>query len=236
MRRAVLLTLLMCISLSIYAQETILETGKYAPGITEQYHVLKSDPKIKHGIYQAFLNKKTVIASGMYNQGKKSGTWHFYNSAGKAIQHYNFDTNKPLYLVNDELPPNRVQYEFLPKPLDTDSLNLPIKIGGVLYGYAPYINKFKVKTKAEYVEGSLFGILQILVSPAGRLAECKLLIHAKIWKDNQWLPDVIDSYVLNSELLSEDDKLFVPGTVNKQAVPSTIFIYCSIKATGHIAI
>ncbi|MEO6522130.1 MAG: hypothetical protein ABIN91_10665 [Mucilaginibacter sp.] len=236
MLRIVFLSSLICISVAAYAQETIIEKGKYSPWITEEYHVLKNATNIKHGTYRAFYNKKTVIAAGIYVQGKKAGMWHFYNSSGKVVQHYNFDTQQPLLLVNNELPPNLIQYEFLPKPADTDSLTLPVKIGGVLYGYLPYINKFKVKNNKEYVEGSLYGILEILVSPAGRLAECKLLVRAKVWKNNQWLPDIIDSYILNPELLSEDEKMFAPGTVNKQKVPSTIYIYCTIKSNGRIAI
>jgi hypothetical protein len=236
MLRIAFFSFLICISVAGYAQETIVENGKYAPGINEEYHVLKSNPNIKHGLYRAFYNRKTVIATGMYTQGKKSGTWHFYNNVGKVVQHYNFDTNKAFFLVNNELPANLIQYEFLPKPADTDSLTLPVKIGGVLYGYLPYINKFKVKNTVEYVQGSLYGILEILVSPAGRLAECKLLVRAKVWKNNQWLPDIIDSYLLNPELLSDDDKTFAPGTVNKQQVSSTIYIYCTIKPNGRIAI
>lgn len=235
MLRITLLSFFVILSCTAFGQETLTETGTYAPDITEVYHVLKADPKVKQGLYQAFYRKKTVIAMGMYNKGEKAGMWHYYNAAGKVIQHYNFDKQHLLYSIADELSPNQLQYEFLPRPADTDSLTLPVKVGGILYGYARYINKFKVQNNVQYVEGSMYGILQILVSPAGRLAECKLLIYAKIWKD-RWQTAIIDSYDLNPELLSADDKIFIPGTVNRQAVPATINIYCTIKPNGLVTI
>lgn len=236
MSRIVFILLLVSVWLNGYGQETIIQQAKYAPGITETYHVLKTNPGIKNGIYQALYNKKIAIATGMYTNNIKTGMWHFYNTQGKVVQHYNFDKKQALLLVRDELPPNQIQYEFLPKPNDTDTLTLPVKIGGLAYGYLPYLNKFKVKNKLEYVEGSMFGILQILVSPSGRLAECVLLVKAKIWADNYWQIATIESYELKPELLSDDDKQFIPATVNGQFVPCTIYIYCNIAPSGRVSI
>jgi hypothetical protein len=235
MLRILLLFVLFSISLAGYAQDTLQVLDNYAPGVTQKYHVLKSSPNVKDGLYQAFFKRKTILASGPYRKGKRIGLWHFYNMSGKVIQHYNYNTNEPVFLAASELPADYMQYEFLPQPLNTDTLTLPIKIGGVLYGYLPYISKFKVKNDIEY-SGEMHGILQILVSPSGRLAECILLVKAKVWKVNMWQTDTIETYQLNPELLDEYDKQFIPATVNHQKVSSTIYIYCQIQANGRLSI
>jgi hypothetical protein len=237
MLRTILIAILISLSLSGYAQETIADYNKLSPGVTEEFHVLKSDHKIKNGPYKAFYNKKILIASGNYSNNKRTGVWYFYNSMGHEIQQYDFDQKKLISGTVHELTEDFLSYEFLPKVNDSDSVIFPIKVGGLFYGYLNYVNKFKVKTDAENSENTRqHGVLQMLVSPGGRLAECTLLIKGRVLINYRPQTATIDKYQLDPELLSEDDKLFIPAKVNGVNVAVTIYIYCYIKSNGKIQI
>jgi len=76
----------------------------------------------------------------------------------------------------------------------------------------------------------VYAVLQLLISPIGRLAECKLLVKSKASQRT------IDTYVLNNELLSEDDRAFVPASINHENTLANIYILCKIQSNGHISI
>jgi TonB family protein len=51
--------------------------------VKEVYYVLKSDPKIRHGLYQKLGFKDVVLTSGYYKNGLKDSTWTQYDFEGK---------------------------------------------------------------------------------------------------------------------------------------------------------
>lgn len=236
MIRYTIILLFLGISFNGFAQEITSLSNTYAPNITEKYHALKSDMNIKQGLYQAFYKHKTLVATGMYTQGKRTGTWHFYDHLGRIIQHYNYDRKQFMYAIQEDTTANVIQYEFVPKPGATDSLTLPYKVGGLLYGYLPIIKKFKVKDASLYYTGSVFGVLELLISPNGLLAECKLTVKTRKYIDGQLYGVPADSYLLNIDLLNQEDKEFVPATVNHKNISSTIYLYCNIANNGLISV
>jgi hypothetical protein len=229
MIRTTLLFILLSIGYIAQAQETIEVSNKLSPELTEKYHVLKSNNEVKQGLYQAIYKRKTVIASGGYTEGKKTGMWHFYDPAGKVIQHYNYSTKELLYLAPQDST-KYIEYNFDKKVTNSDRGTIPVRIGGNFYGYLPYIKLFKIASQDLYSSLSLYAILQLLISPYGRLAECKLLIKDKV--DQR----VVDTYILNNELLSDEDRTFVPATINHENVSATINILCKIQPDGSISI
>lgn len=247
MLRKLLLISLLSISFTTYAQEKLEASGKYDIGtievsdkapqdITVKYHVLKNAYNIRHGLYQAITKKKVVIATGRYENGKRVGTWHFYNSIGKLVQHYNYDKGRPEFLGNEDPSHNIVAYEFVPKPSDSALVIPPVKVGGLLFGYLPLLTHFKVRDLGGYDTKSIYGVLQILVTPIGRMAECKLQVYRDRYYNGVPKPVLIDNYVLNNELIDEEDKKFVPAVVDKQNTSATIFVYCSITDNGSVRI
>lgn len=72
--------------LDLLAQETnfVLKEGQ---GFTEEYDVLKSDKKVKHGTYVKYrqpFGQYVIIESGGYLNGEKHGQWEiFYNEASR---------------------------------------------------------------------------------------------------------------------------------------------------------
>jgi hypothetical protein len=84
--------MLVCAVMNSYSQETKFVIKKNNGYLFEEYYVLKSDKKTKHGEYVKYItsnfsnnaiypNKREIqlIENGTYKYGKKDGTWMTYN-------------------------------------------------------------------------------------------------------------------------------------------------------------
>lgn len=228
--RVILLFFLLGTGRTLYAQETIELSDNILPGLVEKYHVLKSNNEVKEGSYHAFYKKKIIVAAGNYNHNKKTGSWYFYDPTGKVIEHYNYDKKELLYEGPKDTAQYKIEYHFDKKISNGDTVSFPVRIGGPFFGYAPYIKQFKIESPVLFSPNSVYAVLQLLISPIGRLAECKLLVKSKASQRT------IDTYVLNNELLSEDDRAFVPASINHENTLANIYILCKIQSNGHISI
>jgi len=204
-----------------FAQETVERNRKLTPEVTEKYHVLKSDYNTLQGTYAAYL-KKVLVAAGNYNKNIKTGTWTFFDAKGKVSQRFNYDkktlvyeaphdsTSSVRYVVDDSLKNN---------PLFTR----PVRIGGRYYGYLPYINLIKLPAYVSNLNNTTDrATMELLITPLGRLAEYKLHISTigAINQDN----DVVLNINLN--LLKDEDKVFLPATLNNNPIAVRIVIPC----------
>jgi hypothetical protein len=227
MAKSILFSFLMLIGLgNCFAQDLIKRTRKITPEVTEKYMaIIGADREIKQGLYQALYNKKIPIAVGKYTDDKRTGTWQYFNKRGEPIQRYNYDTNT-LQLETREDETSNMSYEFDLSPNETDRLTKPIKIGGRYYGYLPYLKCFELPRDMREEDLSMYYvILELLISPGGRLAEYK--IHIKTPWDNDY-DRVIN---INPNRLFDDDKKFIPATLNGDPVSARIMINCFIKST-----
>ncbi len=229
MLRTVLFLMVFAVCRTGFAQETMPISRFHPGGIFENYNVLKSNPKIKHGLYQMITRKKTAIVSGRYDNGERTGVWHFYDQGGKVVELYNYTTKQILYEARPDSTKNFIEYRFDKVVTEKDSITRPVRIGGMYYGYLPYLKLFKIDPGNHYSAAPLSAYLEILVSPSGQLAECKMVVRLKLTND------VVDTYVANNELLNPDEKTFVPATINHVPVTSTISIYCKINPDWSIA-
>ena len=232
MIKTTLLFLLTLISLSnCFAQDIIKRTRKITPEVTEKYAaVIGTDREIKQGLYQALYNKKSPIAIGKYTDDKRTGTWQFFNKRGQPIQRYNYDTNI-LQLETREDENSNITYEFDLSPNDTDRLTKPIKPGGRYYGYLPYLKCFELPRDMREEDLSMYYVtLELLISPGGRLAEFK--IHIK----TPWDDDFDRVTNINPNRLFEEDKKFIPATLNGEPVSARIMINCYITKHNTIDI
>lgn len=201
-----------------YAQETIEVTNKLGRNFTEVYSVLKSDMKTREGMYQ-MRYKKIALASGVYHNNERKGNWHFFDQKGTVLQNFNYDAN----LLTYEKPFDKkdlFKYK-LDKPyIEKDTVTKPLKIGGRYAGYQSLLALFK---KPDDVNRNYYPYLnaqiELLVSPYGNLADYTIHI------------DGLDLNV-NLNLLADEDKKFVPATINREAVASTITIPVIMKANG----
>ncbi len=204
-----------------FAQDTIKRTRKITPQVTEKYTaVIGTDREIKHGLYQALYNRKNPIAVGKYTDDKKTGTWQFFNKYGQPVQRYNYDTNT-LQLETKEDEFSNMRYKFDADFKDTDFVTKPVKPGGRYYGYLPYLKCFTLPREMREADLDAYYVeMELLVSPGGRLAEFKFHIKTP-WDDNfDWVINV------SPNRLFEDDKKFIPATLNREPISSQITIRC----------
>lgn len=97
------------------------------PWFVEEYYVLKKDKNVRHGSYQKFGFKNSLLISGFYknntkdslwtsyfrgdnkvkSQGsylndKRIGIWEFYNHKSELVQKYDFDRDSLIYFTPEE--------------------------------------------------------------------------------------------------------------------------------------
>ena len=211
------------------AQDSLLRKNRLTQLVIEQFFVLKSNKEIKQGLYQAIYRRSIALASGNYANNKRVGIWHFYDKYGRLVQNFNYDRNSITWeIADDTLTATHIRYSFDNKFKDSDRVTKPMKAGGIYYGYIPYLKLFRLSNDYMGTDLSQFtAVLEILVSPGGRLADFK--VHIKSPDDER-----ITSF--SPDLIDEDDKLFVPATINYKPVLCRIFVKCRITDDGELDI
>ncbi|TWR25545.1 hypothetical protein FPZ42_13190 [Mucilaginibacter achroorhodeus] len=206
-------------------------TKRLTNNVSEVYHV-SGDGHTRQGMYQALYKKKIALANGAYKDNKRVGLWQFYNNRGTVVQSYNFDKNQFVYEAQEDTTSN-IHY-FVDRTFDTvkvanPKVNKPLRIGGVYYGYLPYVSLFKMpkrysSTDLDYSNVNV--VVELLVSPGGRLADYTVhLIYAP-------LQTSIDDIRMNLKLPNPDDLVFVPASYEGEAVSCRIMIECVLNSNG----
>ncbi len=203
------------------------QKNRLSDHVIERYFVLKSDQKIKQGPYKAFLRRKTLIAMGNYKNDKRAGIWTFYESDGRLVERFNYNTNTllneaPLDTAGD------IDYLFDAKIKEADKLTRPLKIGGTYYGFLPYVTLFKLPFSVMDVNTNSFNAyIELLISPGGRLAEYKVHISSALYEYKQTIN-------MDVGLFSEDERQFIPATLNDEPILSRIIIKCYVAPFGDL--
>lgn len=227
MRKFALILITLFYILNCLAQETVKRKNYLLPSVTEIYEVLKANDSVKQGLYQAFFKRKIVLASGAYVNNKKSGVWHFYDTDGKLIENYNYTNLNLQYEQRMDSATNRhIVYAFDAKYTDTDRLTRPVKPGGRCYGYIPFLQLFYLPENLDSINTTLYvGIVELVISPYGRLADIKIHIKSSF-----------DEYITDysPELVNEEDREFIPATINRQPIISRIFVRCRLTYDGRL--
>ncbi|MGZ3764244.1 MAG: hypothetical protein ACXVA2_06250, partial [Mucilaginibacter sp.] len=208
-----------------FGQETVEKKNRLTDDVIEKFHVLKANEGIKSGLYQALYKRKTPIAVGNYTKGKKTGVWRFYNPRGNLFQTYNFDKDSLKYEAREDIS-SSLRYLIDKEISDTDKVTKPMKIGGRYYGYLPYLAMYKIPFDPyRYGVPNCVAIVELLISPMGRLAEYKVRSVCSIFDYDQTI-------TLDVNLFKEQDKQFIPATYNGEPVLSRIIIRCRITDSG----
>ena len=227
MKHVSFLILLLLFVTTCFAQDTVEKKNWLTSSVLERYKVLKTDPETKVGPYKALYKRRTLVAGGYYTKGFKTGIWSFYNEDGKLIEKFDYDKGEftfeaPLDTGTD------IEFRFDASLDSNDRVTRPLKIGGIYYGFIPFINIFKLPFDTDGINMDYFdAVVELLVSPGGRLADYKVHILSKLYKYNQTIN-------LSLGLFKEEDKQFVPATINRKPVLARVFIRCSVNSDGTI--
>jgi hypothetical protein len=211
-----------------FAQDVVNGKEKLTSLVNVTYQtVIQTNKQVKQGVYRAFYKKKTLIAMGTYTNDKRTGTWHFFDRAGKQLENYNYDINKLTYEAPEDSVSN-FSYVIDNKITGADRVTKPVRPGGRYFGYVPYLKVFKITPEMAEEDRGFDVILELLISPGGRLADYN--IHIRNFNSDKDL-EVLS---VNTDLIPEEDKVFLPATFNNQPVSSRIMIHCFTTRTNDI--
>ena len=218
---------MLLVTCNCFSQDSTRIKNRLTETIIERFFVSSADKNSKTGPYNAVYRHNTPLASGEYANNKKVGTWHFYDIWGKPVENFNYDKNTLLYeKPDDSVSEQQIRYSFDDSIKNTDYVTKPIKPGGRYYGYLPYLRIFKLSDDYNNTVVALFtAVLEILVSPGGRLADFKVHIRSD---DSERIT------TFSTELIDKEDRIFVPATINGKPVISTIFVKCRLTLDGEL--
>lgn len=187
--------------------------------------MIKGNGDVKEGMYQAYYKRNTAIASGKYAHGKKTGTWFFFSPKGQLLETYNYTLNK-LQFEAPEMATSDIRYLVDQQLSDTDRTTKPVKIGGRYFGYLPYLGMFQTPFQPYEVDPDyFFGVVELLISPLGRLADYKVHLVSAYYNYDR-------TTVMDRNLFKEEDRQFIPATINHVPVTSRIIIKCRLTTIG----
>jgi len=208
-----------------FAQDTIQKSNRLTDKLIEKFYVIKDNQQIKQGPYIALYKRKIPIAIGHFTKGKKSGLWYFYNINRALFQVYNYDKDSLRYEAREDINSN-FRYLVDKELTNTDRVTKPIKAGGRYYGYLPYLGLYQTPFDPYYYGTSGCGaIIELLISPLGRLASYKVrVVSGELEFDQTVSMDV--------SLFKEEDRKFIPATYNGEPILSRIIISCRVTQGG----
>jgi protein TonB len=192
-------------SYSVFGQEVIKKTNDVTFLTTEEYYVLKSDKKIKHGAYKELYDKSKVLISGHYSNGIKDSVWEFYKFNGEQLMRYDFTQSKLLYVLKDEKEFNK-KYRILK---GTDLIDTVLEQPPLYIGDKYMFIGMNVQYPAEAMEKNIQGqvMLQFSISKNGDMGDISII--------NSNDPSLEKEALRVASLL---DKKWVPGVLNGEPV------------------
>ncbi|WP_114938484.1 hypothetical protein [Mucilaginibacter endophyticus] len=203
--------------------ETVIVKNRLTDSVVERFNVLKTNRGIRQGLYQALYQKNYALASGYYDNDKRTGTWHFFDNRGHLVQNFDYKTNQITYEAPEDSTSN-LQYVVDVKLSDTARVTKPLKVGGRFFGYLPYLNLFKLPPELLNLNPNVsFGMVELLVSPLGRLASFKVHVFSGSFEK---------VFNMSIDVPDPADKIFIPATVNGEPVSSRVVIKCAFRSDG----
>jgi hypothetical protein len=126
-------TVIILFPICVRAQEDKLKKHKLSANLTEEYSTLPNNNKTKDGIFLVYEDPKKLLLRGIYKEGKKSGTWRFYDGSNHLTQVFDYSSKKLLY-TNSDLG-SYVTTKYYIAGDTTKGINPPVKVGGATFTF-----------------------------------------------------------------------------------------------------
>lgn len=218
---------LFCVT-DCFPQEIVEKKNRLNDDVIEKFQVLKEHQDIRNGSYQALYRRRVPVAQGNYTNNKKTGIWRFYDPKGKLMQMYDYDSKTIRYEAKEYAQSTDLGYGIDREISDTDKVTKPIKIGGRYFGYLPYLGLYQPPFNPyEYGTYGCVAIVELLISPLGRLADFKVHTNCALIQYDQTIS-------MHVNLFKEEDRQFIPATYNGQPIMSRILIRCTLNSSGSL--
>jgi len=208
--KKLILLMLFVLPTNVFAQDTVKRSSDIS-NFTERFMVLKSDKKVRHGSYKLLNSDGKIIASGKYDQGKRTGIWNFYTN-GLLVQQYDYTNNKIIYNFPDK---SKISYE-VPGANPGDSVMAPVKVGGYTAGFKLMVQNTDYFKNINGLTGNISLDHLISLNENGKIVLWMLRI-----KNN----DIVKMKRISFANVPEEDGLFLPAAVNGKASVSTIIFH-----------
>lgn len=209
-----------------FSQETVEKKNRINDDVIEKFQVLKDNKDVRNGSYQAFYRRRVPVAQGTYTNNKKTGMWRFYDPKGKLMQVYDYDSKTIRFEAKEYAQSTDLSYGIDREIADTDKVTKPIKVGGRYFGYLPYLGLYQPPFNPyEYGTYGCVAIVELLISPLGRLADFKVHTNCSLIQYDQTIS-------MHVNLFKEEDRQFIPATYNGQPIMSRILIRCTLNSSG----
>lgn len=229
LKRYLLLFAALLFTVNCFAQDTIEVKRRLTTDVTEIYKVLAKNVNIREGEFKALYKNKIPVASGLYANDKRIGLWKFTDRKGVVTQTYDYSRSRVLYEAPEDTT-SRLRY-FVDKELkEGDKVTKPIKIGGVFYGYLPYLALFTLPDGYKEIDRDIvIATVELLISPGGRLADYKVNLIAA---NASGIP--FKTVKMNIKLPDPADIVFTPATLNGEAIACRVIIRCKVNSKQHL--
>ncbi|MCJ8210936.1 hypothetical protein MUY27_14555 [Mucilaginibacter sp. RS28] len=226
MYKKLLSVILIILPALVKAQETVVIKHRLTDAVKEYIEVLKTDKNIRQGVYRAMLSEGRPLAIGAYTNNVKTGTWTFYDDQKHMLQRFNYDRAELTFQAPEDTS-SFCRYVVDRDIKQGDTTTRPIRIGDRYYGYINYLKLFKLPQQLEGISNRVFTpVIELLVSPYGRLADFVVHLQSNIYPTQ----DVH----MNIDALPDEDKIFIPASINREKVSCRIFITCYLTDSGQL--
>jgi hypothetical protein len=151
--------------------------------LREVYDVLKTNWKIKDGRYAVINDDGFTVVKGSYSDGKKTGTWDYYDNDGKLVQRYDFTGDSLVFQSADSTSIVHDSFDIPQGVDDSSKMRPPYKIGGPEYGFYLLYDERDIPAglKASSARGQMTYVLTI--NEQGRLEDYTLLFAGEAISD-----------------------------------------------------
>ena len=218
----------LCCLTDCFAQETVEKKNRINDDVIEKFQVLKNQQDVRNGPYEAFYKRRVPVAQGAYTNNKKTGMWRFYDPKGKLMQVYDYDSKTIRYEAKEYTQTSDFYYGVDREITDTDKVIKPIKVGGRYFGYLPYLGLYQPPFNPyEWGTDGCVAIVELLISPLGRLADFKVRTNCSLIQYDQTI-------TMQVKLFKEEDRQFIPATYNGQPILSRIIMRCKMRTNGEL--
>jgi TonB family protein len=196
-----------------YGQE-LKSVTKRSSGFREEFSVLATDKKVKHGSYKKYQGKNQLIVEGIYDNDKKVGEWKFYLN-GELEQTYDF-TKKELKHVKKQDYSSKAVVNGTVQDVQLDTP--PLYIGSKV-GLNDELNKamtYPHQALRMGIEGKV--LVSVWITETDEVSDIKVI---------KGILDECDKEAVKG--LTKIEKNWISGTKDGNKIKSELFIVIEFK-------
>ncbi len=217
MKNKILLLIVLLIgATSLNAQTTKWIKNRVSVNLVENAeHTKVGGKKVKNGECFVIDLNNAELARGNYKNGKKDSIWNYYGKTGDLIQVYDYTNKKLMYNVVDRNTIVAEAYVIDTTNYHNAKLTMPVKLGGVNYGFNLLYNERNLPTAVKQQTDKVLMEYVFSVSETGKVESVSLNYASTFYNSEN--PQSIDSDI-------PDAYDFLPATINGKPVKSK-FVY-----------